>query len=108
MVHPIQSYSGIPSLNQTSAPPLGRDLFTYDQLAGYFDAAFKHNQALHNLRLSQIKASLAHITDLNVLKEHLLICERGNWADEVTTMIVERQIEIMHPAPQRRQVWFGR
>jgi hypothetical protein len=42
------------------------------------------------------------------LKEHLLICERGNWADEVTTMIVERQIEVMHPAPQCRQVWFGR
>lgn len=108
MVRPIQSYSGFPSLNQTSAPPLGRDLFTYDQLAGHFDAAFKRNQALHDLRLSQIKASLARITDLNVLKEHLLICERGNWADEVTTMIVERQIEIMHPAPQRRQVWFGR
>ncbi|KAJ7724708.1 hypothetical protein B0H14DRAFT_2641468 [Mycena olivaceomarginata] len=94
---------GIASLNQTSAPPLGRDLFTYDQLEGYFTAAFKRNQALHDLRLSQIKASLARITDLNVLKEHLLICERGNWADEVTTMIVERQIEIMHPAPQRRQ-----
>ncbi|KAJ7813192.1 hypothetical protein B0H14DRAFT_2605190 [Mycena olivaceomarginata] len=88
---------------QGDAPPLGRDLFTYDQLAGHFDAAFKRNQALHDLRLSQIKASLARITDLNVLKEHLLICERGNWADEVTMMIVERQIEIMHPAPQRRQ-----
>ncbi|KAJ7788143.1 hypothetical protein B0H14DRAFT_2628530 [Mycena olivaceomarginata] len=94
---------GFSSLNQTSAPPLGHDLFAYDQLAGHFDAAFKRNQALHDLRLSQIKASLARITDLNVLKEHLLICERGNWADEVTTMIIERQIEIMHPAPQRRQ-----
>ncbi|KAJ7854291.1 hypothetical protein B0H14DRAFT_2579932 [Mycena olivaceomarginata] len=94
---------GISSLNQTSAPPLGRNLFTYDQLPGHFDAVFKRNQALHDLRLSQIKDSLARITDLNVLKEHLLICERGNWADEVTTMIVERQIEIMHPAPQRRQ-----
>ncbi|KAJ7842378.1 hypothetical protein B0H14DRAFT_2586392 [Mycena olivaceomarginata] len=92
----------------TSAPPLGHDLFTYDQLAGHFDAAFKCNQALHDLRLCQIKASLACITDLNVLKEHLLICEHGNWADEVTMMIVERQIEIMHPTPQRRQVWFGR
>ncbi|KAJ7714466.1 hypothetical protein B0H14DRAFT_2644452 [Mycena olivaceomarginata] len=71
---------------------------------GYFTAAFKCNQALHDLRLSQIKASLARITDLNVLKEHLPICERGNWADEVTTMIVERQIEIVHPAPQRRQL----
>ncbi|KAJ7782106.1 hypothetical protein B0H14DRAFT_2630949 [Mycena olivaceomarginata] len=70
-------------------------------------AAFKRNQALHDLRLSQIKASLARITDLNVLKEHLLICEHGNWADEVTTMIVERQIEIMHPAPQRRQPTFS-
>ncbi|KAJ7840493.1 hypothetical protein B0H14DRAFT_3458029 [Mycena olivaceomarginata] len=91
--------------HQGDAPPLGRDLFTYDQLAGHFPAAFKHNQALHDLRLSQIKASLARITDLNILKEHLLICEHGNWADEVTTMIVERQIEIMHPAPapQRRQ-----
>ncbi|KAJ7873797.1 hypothetical protein B0H14DRAFT_2569491 [Mycena olivaceomarginata] len=98
---------GFSSLNQTSALPLGCDLFTYDQLAGHFDAAFKRNQALHDLRLSQIKASLARITDLNVLKEHLLICERGNWADEVTTMIVERQIEIMHPAPQRRQPTFS-
>ncbi|KAJ7855502.1 hypothetical protein B0H14DRAFT_2579368 [Mycena olivaceomarginata] len=110
MTRHISTPSGsLPTVRvMTSAPPLGRDLFTYDQLAGHFDAAFKCNQALHDLRLSQIKASLARITDLNVLKEHLLICERRNWADEVTTMIVERQIEIMHPAPQRRQVWFGR
>ncbi|KAJ7716160.1 hypothetical protein B0H14DRAFT_3522349 [Mycena olivaceomarginata] len=71
----------------------------------YFDtfrfSTNRQGDGPHDLRLSQIKASLARITDLNVLKEHLLICERGNWADEVTTMIVERQIEIMHPAPQR-------